>query len=78
MDEEITTIAVIGEDNSMSSEKNRLIFNDLLKITLNRKYNLKIYNYNAYDYINHDTDINVHFGVINPVLLNNTKLNIFI
>ena len=40
MDEEITTIAVIGEDNSMSSEKNRLIFNDLLKITLNRKYNL--------------------------------------
>lgn len=75
--EEIAKIAVYGSDNSISKQKNRSIINDLLKMTLSRKFNLRIYNHNINECVRRRVDINIFMGEINPSFLHLSKINIF-
>ena len=77
MTEEIAKIAVYGEDNSITKEKNRKIINDLLKITLNRKFNIQIFNHNINECVKREVDINIFIGTINPSFIHLSKLNVF-
>lgn len=77
MEESVAKICIFGEDNSLSKKKKRKIINDLLKVSLPRKYNIQIYNYNINDNVTIKSDINIFLGVINPTLLTDTVINVF-